>query len=143
MFICDPCRQAGYENDASLLHSYGPCELCGKTATCSDIPSGALQPRHTQTFAMLEPTTEIGNEPTLEVVKVEEELVMRIDPRTVKLKDSREYSRDGGGDPLLSALLFAGPGALIGAQMVVDIKNDGELLLVEGGGDDDNEGEAD
>lgn len=32
MFICDKC----HGDDGHLFKSYGPCEVCGKTAECSD-----------------------------------------------------------------------------------------------------------
>lgn len=47
MFICEPCLDK-YEGSAIetarfLLEerkgSYGPCEVCGKTSDCVDIPS--------------------------------------------------------------------------------------------------------
>lgn len=45
MFLCETCLRAGYTNEPSMLLSRGPCEGCGKTAACSDIPSAHLDPR--------------------------------------------------------------------------------------------------
>ena len=45
MFICKDCLKKYYENEwyeFEFLLSYGPCELCGKTCTCTDIPSRCL-----------------------------------------------------------------------------------------------------
>ena len=39
MFICDQCLKDGFSNQPSFLRSYGPCEICGKSAVCNDIPS--------------------------------------------------------------------------------------------------------
>ena len=41
MFYCEPCRE---KNDwpGIVALSYGPCEMCGKTAECYDIPSHLL-----------------------------------------------------------------------------------------------------
>lgn len=41
MFICEKCLEK-YEEVIHLSGSYGPCELCGKTASCADI-HGALK----------------------------------------------------------------------------------------------------
>ena len=46
MFLCESCLRASYTNEPSLLLSRGPCEGCGKTASCSDIPSVQLSPRN-------------------------------------------------------------------------------------------------
>lgn len=41
MFFCKPCEDY---NDwpGSLFKSFGKCEMCGKTAECSDVPSKYL-----------------------------------------------------------------------------------------------------
>jgi len=43
MFICDPCLTSRYQNGPSITKSTGPCEICGNTMTCNDIPSGQLR----------------------------------------------------------------------------------------------------
>lgn len=43
MFICKLCLEEDYTNDTSLFQSYGRCEACRKTTTCSDIPSKHLE----------------------------------------------------------------------------------------------------
>jgi hypothetical protein len=43
MFYCDTCRDKRNWPDG-FVKSRGPCELCGKQAACSDVPSGALPP---------------------------------------------------------------------------------------------------
>ena len=41
MFFCDECAdKKGWPK--SLCKSCGTCEICGETASCSDIPSRAL-----------------------------------------------------------------------------------------------------
>jgi hypothetical protein len=41
MFYCAACREKhGYPE--SILKSYGPCEICGNTAVCDDVPSSVL-----------------------------------------------------------------------------------------------------
>ena len=42
MFICDECLRKYYENDPSWIGSRGPCECCGQTKRCNDIPSSRL-----------------------------------------------------------------------------------------------------
>lgn len=41
MFYCDPCAK---KNDwpETLFRSRGPCEVCGKVASCNDLPSKSL-----------------------------------------------------------------------------------------------------
>lgn len=43
MFYCDPCR---LKQDPvwpeGWMKSQGPCEICGKSALCSDVPSKYL-----------------------------------------------------------------------------------------------------
>ncbi len=41
MFYCDKCRVKN-EWPAGFLMSRGPCEVCGKHATCNDVPSSWL-----------------------------------------------------------------------------------------------------
>ncbi len=43
MFFCENCE---IENDwpGSIFSSYGRCEMCGKVAACSDVPSRFLTP---------------------------------------------------------------------------------------------------
>jgi hypothetical protein len=36
MFLCDPCHKAAFGEGDHLSQSRGPCEACGKTASCSD-----------------------------------------------------------------------------------------------------------
>lgn len=41
MFYCEECgTKRGWR--PGLFQSYGPCELCGKTRECSDVPSKDL-----------------------------------------------------------------------------------------------------
>lgn len=44
MFYCDKCR---VENEwpAEFSQSRGPCEVCGKSALCNDVPSSWLPDR--------------------------------------------------------------------------------------------------
>ncbi len=42
MFFCDPCAAREAWPTSLLSRSHGRCEICGKTADCSDIPSSAL-----------------------------------------------------------------------------------------------------
>ena len=44
MFVCDECAK---ENNVDnfymmLFRSYGPCEMCGKTRSCGDVPCHAI-----------------------------------------------------------------------------------------------------
>lgn len=43
MFYCEPCSD---KNGWPFLYgmSYGRCEVCGKTASCADVPSSYLPP---------------------------------------------------------------------------------------------------
>ena len=41
MFYCDVCR-GKYAWPDSLCKSIGPCEMCGVTAMCNDVPSSLL-----------------------------------------------------------------------------------------------------
>lgn len=38
MFICEPCHKKYEKHPWALhiVHSYGPCEYCGKTKKCAD-----------------------------------------------------------------------------------------------------------
>ncbi len=42
MFICDPCLKKTYTNDPSITRSVGRCEMCRKTAECSEIAARFL-----------------------------------------------------------------------------------------------------
>lgn len=43
MFYCDACaHKNGWPDDFWLPRSHGPCEVCGKTASCHDVPSTRL-----------------------------------------------------------------------------------------------------
>jgi hypothetical protein len=42
MFICDPCLSKRPGLYPSIFRSCGPCEDCGTTATCSDVPTWIL-----------------------------------------------------------------------------------------------------
>lgn len=41
MFYCEPCREKR-EWPESIMRSEGPCECCGETAVCYDMPSRLL-----------------------------------------------------------------------------------------------------
>ncbi len=42
MFYCNECAEKkGWEKN-TVFKSYGNCEVCGKTTTCNDKPSGYL-----------------------------------------------------------------------------------------------------
>lgn len=41
MFFCEPCGDKRDWPD-SIFKSYGKCEICGKVAACSDVPSKYL-----------------------------------------------------------------------------------------------------
>jgi len=57
MFICDPCLNTRYKNQASIARSEGRCEVCGESAVCNDIPSYQLEPKQrVQTGTVVEPT---------------------------------------------------------------------------------------
>ncbi len=43
MFFCDPCAGL-YDWPVSMFRSYGRCEVCRETASCSDVPSKYLPP---------------------------------------------------------------------------------------------------
>lgn len=45
MFICQECLEENYNNFA-FPTSVGPCEICGKTKNCCDVPSRILKPKH-------------------------------------------------------------------------------------------------
>lgn len=48
MFYCPDC-QSRLEWPKSLFRSYGKCEMCGKVATCYDVPSSCLpMPKRTE-----------------------------------------------------------------------------------------------
>lgn len=42
MFYCDPCGEGRGWPINPILKSSGPCEVCGVTALCNDIPSKEL-----------------------------------------------------------------------------------------------------
>ena len=42
MFLCDKCLTTKYKNHESLCKRVGPCESCGYTLLCNDIPSKDL-----------------------------------------------------------------------------------------------------
>jgi hypothetical protein len=43
MFFCDKCADnKGWKAYVSIFGSFGPCEVCGKYAQCSDVPSNYL-----------------------------------------------------------------------------------------------------
>lgn len=44
MFYCQKCgeRNRWPVNDPYIMRSAGPCECCGKSALCYDVPSSAL-----------------------------------------------------------------------------------------------------
>ena len=43
MFYCDACaKRNGWPHESWLPRSRGPCECCGQTASCNDMPSSAL-----------------------------------------------------------------------------------------------------
>lgn len=43
MFYCDKCAsERDWPSGWPHPQSVGPCEVCGKTRTCTDIPSSAL-----------------------------------------------------------------------------------------------------
>jgi hypothetical protein len=41
MFYCDECAKRNRWPDLIPV-SYGPCEVCGRTRACYDVPSSAL-----------------------------------------------------------------------------------------------------
>jgi hypothetical protein len=41
MFYCDSCRDKNDWPDG-LMKSFGPCECCGTTDRCSDVPGSQL-----------------------------------------------------------------------------------------------------
>ena len=43
MYFCDPCRGKKQWSE-SMAKSEGPCEVCGKTSVCNDVPSKYLPP---------------------------------------------------------------------------------------------------
>jgi len=43
MFYCEKCAEKNdWPQDFWTPQSRGPCEVCGKFATCFDVPSAAL-----------------------------------------------------------------------------------------------------
>lgn len=43
MFYCQDCaKRNDWPNDEFVPRSRGPCEVCGKTASCYDVPSSCL-----------------------------------------------------------------------------------------------------
>lgn len=43
MFFCENCQQRN-NWPTSFSRSHGRCEVCGKSVSCYDVPSGALPP---------------------------------------------------------------------------------------------------
>jgi hypothetical protein len=41
MFYCDRCRIKN-EWPEGIVRSHGPCEVCGFTTSCNDVPSSCL-----------------------------------------------------------------------------------------------------
>lgn len=39
MFYCDPCREQEGLPPTLNVKSEGPCEICGNTRVCNDVPS--------------------------------------------------------------------------------------------------------
>ena len=53
MFYCEPCgTEQKWPVDWWHPQSYGNCEMCGKTATCFDIPSSYLPSPHPKASAV-------------------------------------------------------------------------------------------
>lgn len=45
MFYCKSCAvENGWPHFDGMFMSRGPCEMCGKTADCADVPSKNLPP---------------------------------------------------------------------------------------------------
>ncbi len=42
MFICNSCLEKNWPSAWGMVQSYGPCEVCGYTCVCFDIPSSQL-----------------------------------------------------------------------------------------------------
>lgn len=43
MFYCEPCgKKSDWPTWDFLPQSRGPCEMCGKSAACFDVPSSSL-----------------------------------------------------------------------------------------------------
>lgn len=43
MFYCEACaKKYNWPAEFWMHRSYGPCEMCKKTAACFDVPSSAL-----------------------------------------------------------------------------------------------------
>jgi len=58
MFICGPCLRKRHPNVFIFTRSEGPCEDCGKTRICADIPTSALPPKRRRR----RPTDKNGNQ---------------------------------------------------------------------------------
>jgi len=43
MFVCAKCLEKNYTNEPSFARSFGPCEDCGITRECNDIPCSYLE----------------------------------------------------------------------------------------------------
>jgi hypothetical protein len=43
MFYCNECAEKN-KWPTGMFKSFGPCEICGKTKECNDIPSRLLPP---------------------------------------------------------------------------------------------------
>jgi hypothetical protein len=41
MFFCNKCAEECGWNE-SLVKSFGPCEICGESTVCNDVPSRLL-----------------------------------------------------------------------------------------------------
>lgn len=43
MFYCEACaKKSKWPYEFWMGQSHGPCEICGKTSVCVDVPSSAL-----------------------------------------------------------------------------------------------------
>ena len=47
MFYCDKCREKN-KWPFGFMRSFGPCEVCGETAHCYDVPSKCIPLRISQ-----------------------------------------------------------------------------------------------
>jgi hypothetical protein len=53
MFFCEMCRFAR-RWPGSLMRSHGPCEICGVTSNCYDVPSKELPLRGARSAVILD-----------------------------------------------------------------------------------------
>ena len=80
MFVCNTCLERYYDNEPSIAASYGSCEVCRVMASCSDIPSGALQRRRSRRRP---PAAPVAVPPAPEdVTKTEEKTEEKLPPPT-------------------------------------------------------------